>query len=378
MTGTRARLAAAVTALTLPLAAGALAAAPAGAYDDPRGLFADSTEVDNRWYPLVPGTQVTLEGRAGDGGTLDHQVIFTVTDLVKVINGVPTVVLWDRDFSEGELIEAELAFHAQDDDGNVWNFGEYPEEFENGEFVGAPNAWIDGVDGAERGILFPGDPEVGTPAFVQGSAPDIDFLDVGVVSATDESTCVPAGCFEDVVVVDETSPLEPDSGHQLKYYGPGAGVVRIEAVGGVDPETLVLIDVAQLSPKELREVRAEALKLDRRAYRVSDVYRDTPRATVGEWDNDEGDDDDDTAEDRGGRDGDDDQDDDGRHDGGDDGNRDSPADAHLPQPNRSDALTSCDTSCWRWIAWAWHEEQARVWRWIAWAWHEDQTRAGRR
>ena len=29
-------------------------------------------------------------------------------------------------------MEGELTFHAQDDEGKVWNFGEYPEEYDDG------------------------------------------------------------------------------------------------------------------------------------------------------------------------------------------------------------------------------------------------------
>src|SRR5829696_2556362 len=83
--------------------------------------FPGVPKVDNRWYPLRPGTHYIFEGEANRGkGTRPHQVVFTGTDLVKMINGVPTVVLWDRDINEGELQEAELAFQSQDNDGNVW------------------------------------------------------------------------------------------------------------------------------------------------------------------------------------------------------------------------------------------------------------------
>ena len=63
-----------------------------------------------------------------------------------------TVVAWDRDFLNGQLQEQELAFFAQDSQGNVWNFGEYPEEYENGTFTGAPSTWIRGAGGAYGGI----------------------------------------------------------------------------------------------------------------------------------------------------------------------------------------------------------------------------------
>src|SRR5829696_4693880 len=66
--------------------------------DFDRRNFPATPKVDNQWYPLTPGTQYVLEGKADRGrGELPHQVIFTVTDLVKLVNGVPTVVLWVRD-----------------------------------------------------------------------------------------------------------------------------------------------------------------------------------------------------------------------------------------------------------------------------------------
>ncbi|MEV7907643.1 hypothetical protein [Streptomyces anulatus] len=54
---------------------------------------------------------------------------------------MPNLVAWDRDYSDGKLVETELAFFAQDDDGNVWHFGQYPEVHENGRLVEAP-AWL--------------------------------------------------------------------------------------------------------------------------------------------------------------------------------------------------------------------------------------------
>jgi hypothetical protein len=80
-------------------------------------------------------------------------VVTTVTDLTKEINGVDTMVVWERDYTEGEEVEAELAFFAQDNDGNVWHMGEYPEEYEDGEFEKAPG-WLAGLKGASAGIAM--------------------------------------------------------------------------------------------------------------------------------------------------------------------------------------------------------------------------------
>jgi hypothetical protein len=228
--------------------------------------------------PLTPGTRFTLEGQANPGGgTTPHRVVLTVTDLTKVINGVRTVVLWDRDISDGQLLEAELAFHAQDNQGNVWNLGEYPEEFDDGEFVGAPSTWISGQERAKAGILVPGKPRVGL-TFLQGFAPEVEFYDCGKVVRTSARTCPNNRCYNDVLVIDEWSPPEPDSGFQRKFYAPGVGNIKIEPIDDPEGETLELVKVERLGAGAMAAAREAALLLERRAYRISDVYATTPPA----------------------------------------------------------------------------------------------------
>ena len=193
---------------------------------DRENFSAASTTIDNAWFPLRPGTQFVYEGRANrGGGVLPHRVVFTVTDLTKLINGVQTVVMLDRDINEGHLAEQEITFHAQDDDGNVWNFGEYPEEYEGGKFMGAPSTWLAGIGRAQAGILMRTAPKVGESSYLQGSDPTTEFRDRAKVAKAGEKKCVPQKCYEDLIVIDETSPLEPADGHQLKYYARGVGNV---------------------------------------------------------------------------------------------------------------------------------------------------------
>src|SRR5215216_104056 len=233
------------------------------------GNFPTAPKVDNQWYPLSPGTQYVLEGKADRGrGELPHQVIFTVTDLVKLVNGVPTVVLWDRDVNEGELEEAELAFQAQDNDGNVWLLGEYPEEYEDGKFATAESTWFSGLQSAKPGVSMRANPRPGTSAYYQGLAPEIEFQDRAKVSKTGLRTCVPVKCYNNVLLIDEWNPLEPDEGHQLKYYASGVGNVRVGAVDDPEGEELVLVKKVTLSASALAKADAEALKLEKHAYKV--------------------------------------------------------------------------------------------------------------
>ncbi len=238
--------------------------------------FDDPTNIDNEWLPLQPGTQYVYEGfTVEDGEEIAHRVVITVTDLTKVIDGVRSVVSWDLDYSDGELVEAELAFFAQDNDGNVWRMGEYPEEYEEGEFVDAPT-WIAGLEEAKAGISMMAAPELGMRSYSQGWAPAVEFTDRGQVDQVGQSTCVPLDCYEDVLVIAESSLEEPNA-FQLKSFARGVGNVEVGARGeDVTMETLGLIELLQLDAEALEEVRAEALKLEAHAYEVSpDVYGQT-------------------------------------------------------------------------------------------------------
>ena len=187
------------------------------------------------------GMQFIMAGEADRGEDFFPIVISTVTDLTKMINGVRAVVIVEKDINEGELQEAELRFEAQDNAGNIWNLGEYPEEYEDGKFSAAPDVWISGLDGAEPGNSMVGDPQLGTPG-ISKVGHDIDFLDCAKVFKMQQKTCVPVGCYENVLITDERSPLEPESGHQRKYYAPGVGTVRVGAVDDPEGETLVLAE----------------------------------------------------------------------------------------------------------------------------------------
>jgi hypothetical protein len=217
--------------------------------------------------------QYILDGTIiAGGGATGHRVVFTVTDLTKVINGVTTRVLWDTDLNGGQLAESELAFQAQDRDGNVWVLGEYTEEYNNGIFIGADSTWISGVQGARPGVLVPGNPQVGTAPFREGYSPKIGFYDCGQVSATNQKI----SGYENVLLINEWGPLDPAGGIQQKYYASGVGLVRIGALNDPEAETMTLTKVKRLSPAGLASARQEALKLEKRAYSISNVYAQTP------------------------------------------------------------------------------------------------------
>lgn len=242
--------------------------------------FSKPTTIDNKWLPLAPGTQLTYEGKVKEAeGSFARRIVFTVTDVTKVINGLRTAVMWERDFNDDVMAESEITFYAQDDGGAVWLLGEYPEVYEGTKFTGAPSTWIAGLAGAKAGILMPAEPTTAGPVYLQGLAPDVEFYDVAKIHQVGQQTCVPAACYKDVMVVDEWDPsAQPEDGHQLKYHAPGVGNIRVEAKGGDAQEVLELTKFEQVSPEVLAQARQEALRLDQRAYDVIPKYKETLRA----------------------------------------------------------------------------------------------------
>ena len=251
------------------------------AKDFKRARFDHPTHIDNRWLPLTPGTQFVYEGSAivDEKGRQPRREVTTVTDLSKVIDGVRTLVISDRDYTAGQLSEPELAFFAQDNAGNVWLVGEYPEEYEDGKFDKAP-AWISGQKGARAGITMLAEPRRGGPDYAQGYAPlPVEFTDRARVYKMGQKTCTPVECYKNVLVTEEFNPDEPGA-FQLKYYASGVGNVRVGWRGEKEEEkeTLELVELNHLSPEALAKVRKKALQMDGRAYERSEAYRQTPPA----------------------------------------------------------------------------------------------------
>ena len=233
--------------------------------------FSRPTTINNEWMPLTPGTRFVYEGMSFEDRdtAIPHRFVINVTDLTKVIGGIRTLVSYDLDYADGELEEAELAFFAQDTDGNVWRMGEYPEEYDEGKFIAA-SPWIHGFEGARAGIEMKAKPLPGTPSYSQGWGPAVDWTDRGQVDRVGQKTLVPAGAFEDVLVIAETSQSEPDA-QQLKYFARGVGNVRVgwRGAGEKTKENLTLTKIEKLDAKALGEVRAEALKLEKSGYQRS-------------------------------------------------------------------------------------------------------------
>jgi hypothetical protein len=198
-------------------------------------------DIDNPYFPLEPGTTWVYEGRTPEG---IERVEDTVLRETKRVMGVECVVLRDRVWLNGELIEDTVDWHAQDKEGNVWYFGEYTEEYENGKVVSTHGSFEAGEDGALPGIIMPADPKVGDSyrqEYYKGKAEDMAEVISLNGSALNDAVTTPYASFsEDVLVTKDWNPLEPAI-LEHKYYAPGIGLIGETKVTGPS-EKIELID----------------------------------------------------------------------------------------------------------------------------------------
>jgi hypothetical protein len=240
--------------------------------------FPASPSVTNAYLPYIPGQQFVLSGTLTSGGHVHpHKIVSTTTDLTKVVDGVPVVVVYEVDLQKGVPQESELLFTAQDLQGSVWHIGEYPEVYEKGQLVGAPEAWLSGVGGAEAGVDMPQTPHVGDVT-MQGYSPKL-FWDCSRVQAVNRQRCVPTGCYNNVVLTNEWSPVAPNGGHQLKFSARSIGTILALPLGDPQPEVVSLTNAICLSPAALAAIDKKALAQDKRGYSIAgSVYSGSPPA----------------------------------------------------------------------------------------------------
>jgi hypothetical protein len=172
----------------------------------------------NPYFSLEPGDQLVLEG----GGV---QLTITVLDQTKLVDGVETRVVEERESKDGQVAEVSRNYFAiSKRTGSVYYFGEDADEYKDGKVVGHGGSWLAGKDGAQFGLIMPGLPLLGAK-YRQEIAPG-KAMDRAEITAVDASAETPAGAFKNCLEIEETSGLA--QGTETKCYAPGVGLVQSE------------------------------------------------------------------------------------------------------------------------------------------------------
>lgn len=187
-----------------------------------------TTTIDNRYWPMAPGTRWTYREVDEDGKEL--VVVVTASSETRTIaNGVTARVVRDTVTRDGELVEDTVDWYAQDARGNVWYLGEDTAEFVGGSVTTRAGSWEAGVDDALPGVIVPADPVDGMAYRQEHDEGEAE--DAGEVLSVAEQAEVPAGHFRDALLTKDTTALEPDV-LEYKLYAPGVGPVLVVGVSG--------------------------------------------------------------------------------------------------------------------------------------------------
>jgi len=193
---------------------------------------------DNTYFPMAIGTTYVYMAETEDGLILNEITITSDTELIMDVN---CIVVYDVEWVSVDdgvtwiITEETYDWHAWDNEGNVWYFGEDTEEYVydddwNFLYTTDEGSWTAGVDGALPGMVMLAEPLPGVcyqQEYYEGEAEDMGKvlrLDASVSLESEEfDEFLDEGCLK----TKEWTPLDPGV-IEHKYYAPGIGLVFIE------------------------------------------------------------------------------------------------------------------------------------------------------
>lgn len=161
----------------------------------------------NPYFVLEVGYSLTLEHGA-------ERLVISVLPATRVVDGVETRVIEERETNAGALVEVSRNFYAISRRTNsVFYFGEEVDMYKNGKIVSHEGSWLAGQNGARFGLMMPGLPLLGA-RYYQEIAPTLAMDRAEIVRLS-------GGALK----TEETTPLEP--GHkEYKLYTAGTGLIQ--------------------------------------------------------------------------------------------------------------------------------------------------------
>lgn len=190
----------------------------------------------NDYFSLNVGYQLYLTNAtcvaAGECDELEEVWMTVLNDTRKIefehdgqLIEVKARVVEEREFEDGEIDEVSRNFLAVcKDTGDIYYFGEDVDNYEDGEIDNHEGAWIAGENGARPGLIMPGGAFLLGARYFQEIAPG-EALDRGEHVAMGLTVTVPAGQFENCVMIEDSDALEPEDDPDPKVYCPGIGLV---------------------------------------------------------------------------------------------------------------------------------------------------------
>jgi len=195
--------------------------------------FSNPTEITNPVFPVTSQESALLLGTVDDK---PFRTEVTLLDHTRVIPWagmqVEVVVSQYVAFLGGRIHEVAYDLYAQDDEGNVWYFGEDVYNWLGGAIGDTHGTWIAGIDGPAA-MIMPAEPQPGQ-VYRPENIPGLVFEEV-TVTKTGQPYQGPLANGSGAVVISE---LHMDGKREHKTFAPGYG--EFFTSGGGDTEALAL------------------------------------------------------------------------------------------------------------------------------------------
>jgi hypothetical protein len=191
-----------------------------------------TTTINNPYFPLPVGQRWVYQGKE-KGETIGLRITvlnrtetFRFGSLTVTTRVVEELEWVDADGdgrvdSSEELIEVSQNYFAQTSQGTVCYFGEHVDIYENGVVVSNEGSWRADQGANSPGIFMPASPQEGM-TFQQENAPGV-AQDQATITKTGRTVTVPAGTFQNAIVVRDFNPIDGSRG--TKVYAPNVGLV---------------------------------------------------------------------------------------------------------------------------------------------------------
>ena len=170
----------------------------------------------NTYFILEPGNFVVLV----DG---DERLTVTVLNETKMVDGVETRIVEEKETKGGKLVEISRNYYAiSKKTSSVFYFGEDVDWYKDGKVTGHDGSWLSGVKGAKFGLMMPGTPLLKSKCHQEIAAGAA--MDRAEIVSLTQTVVTPAGTFAKCLKTEETSSLEPGT-KEYKLYAPGIGLI---------------------------------------------------------------------------------------------------------------------------------------------------------
>jgi hypothetical protein len=214
-------------------------------------VFSRPTEVTNPLFPIKRLHHAVLVGEAEGEPFRAETTLLPGTKALEFEGGrIEALISQYVAYLNGRLHEVALDWYAQDDDGNVWYFGEDVFNYEDGRVANTEGTWVSCKDGPPA-MIMPRQPRVGNVFRVENIYPVV-FEEVEV-TRTNQTVRGPLDPVRGAITVRQ---LHLDGSFAPKIFAPGYG--EFSTGSGHDFESLALAVPANRAagpvPRELSAI----------------------------------------------------------------------------------------------------------------------------